>query len=207
MADQYYKAPRHLDMMNTYSRKENIKKENTKLIRRCTKRRSTRIADFIKKADKENLASNFALTIVWHALATAGDRHEGHILGMQPQQRQEHFFRKMRTLAQRLSFKTAYFWVRSIGARMGEHLHIGLHWRHSAFVDLIKLMEATFGSDLDHEAKSCAPFYGRSHCRGWELKQIPGGISGAFRWGEYLASQRIKHYDSSSGRRMGFSYL
>ena len=151
MDDQYYKAHRHPNTMNTYS-----KKENTKLIRHCTKRRSTRIADFIKKADKENLAPNFALTVVWHALATAGDRHEGHILGMQPQQWQEHFFRKMRILAQRLRFKTAYVWVRSIGARMGEHLHIGLHWRHSAFVDLIKLMEATLGSDVDHEAKSRA---------------------------------------------------
>ena len=191
-----------LSKLDTYSTKE-----ATYIIKRSTNRRSLKIAEFIRKTDAEYLTPNFALTIVWHALKTAGDRRDGNILGMPTHKRQEHFLRKIRTLAQRLGFSVIYVWIRSVGSRMGEHLHMALYWRHSAFLDLIKLMEVTLGSDVDHEAKSRAQFYGRSQCRGWEIKQILGGISGAFRWGEYLARQRIKHNDLSSGRRMGCSTL
>ena len=93
-----------LSKLVTYSTKE-----ATYIIKRSTNRRSLKIAEFILKTDAEYLTPNFALTIVWHALKTAGDRRDGNILGMPPRKRQEHFLRKIRRLAQRLGFSVITF--------------------------------------------------------------------------------------------------
>ena len=124
---------------------------------------------------------------------------------MQAAKRQEHLMRKIRTLAKQLGFSAVYVWVTSVGAKMGDHLHMALHWRYSAFLDLVNLLQQILGSDVDHEAVVNRRHVVRSCCRGWEIKEIIGGLSGALRWGGYMASQQLKHQDSSGGRRMGTS--
>ena len=104
-----------------------------------------------------------------------------------------------------LDFKTIYIWVKSVGARMGEHIHLALFWPFSHFIDLVHLMQNLLGSDVDHDVPSRDIYYARSHCRGWEIKPINGGLSGALRWGHYLAEQHVKHNDLSKGRSMGCS--
>ena len=189
-----------LRKIHTYS-----KKKANYLTERSIKRRQHRIEKFLTEAEAADVTPNFAVTIVWHALQTAGDRHDGHILGMQAAKRQEHLMRKIRTLAKHLGFSAVYVWVTSVGAKMGDHLHMALYWRHSAFLDLINLLQQILGSDVDHEAEVNRCQTARSCCRGWEIKQIIGGQSGALRWGRYMASQQFKHQDNSSGRRMGTS--
>ena len=110
-----------------------------------------------------------------------------------------------RTLAKQLGFSAVYVWITSVGAKMGDHLHMALHWRYSSFLDLVNLLQQILGSDVDHEAELNRRHIARSCCRGWEIKEIIGGLSGAFRWGRYMASQQFKHQDSSGGRRMGTS--
>ena len=189
-----------LSKIHTYS-----KNKTNYLIERSIKRRKQRIETFLTKADAADVTPNFAVTIVWHALQTAGDRRDGHILGMQAAKRQEHLMRKIRTLAKQLGFSGVYIWVTSVGAKMGDHLHMALHWRHSAFLDLVNLLQRILGSDVDHEAKANKRYIARSCCRGWEIKEIVCGLSGALRWGRYMASQQLKHQDSTGGRRMGTS--
>ncbi len=181
------------------------KKKANYLIERSTKRRQHRIEMLLTEAEAANVTPNFAVTIVWHALQTAGDRRDGHILGMQSAERQEHLMRKIRTLAKQLGFSAVYVWVTSVGAKMGEHLHMALHWRYSAFIDLVNLFQQLLGSDVDHETDVNRRHAARSCCRGWEIIEISGGLSGALRWGRYIASQQLKHQDSSRGRRMGTS--
>jgi len=82
---------------------------------------------------------------------------------------------------------------------------MALHWRVSDFIELVQLMEKILGSDVDHEFKTKGQFEARSFCRGWEVKEISDGLSGALRWGEYMAYQKSKHQDTSSERCMGFS--
>ena len=189
-----------LRKIHTYS-----KKKTNYLIERSSKRRQCRIEKFLMEAEAADVTPNFAVTIVWHALQTAGDRHDGHILGMQAAKRQEHLMRKIRTLAKQLGFSAVYVWVTSVGAKMGDHLHMALHWRYSASLDLVNLLQQILGSDVDHEADVNRRHIARSCCRGWEIKEIVGGLSGALRWGRYMALQQIKHQDSSGGRQMGTS--
>ena len=189
-----------LSKIHTYS-----KNKTNYLIERSIKRRKQRIETFLTKADAADVTPNFAVTIVWHALQTAGDRRDGHILGMQAAKRQEHLMRKIRTLAKQLGFSAVYLWVTSVGAKMGDHLHMALHWRYSSFLDLVNLLQQILGSDVDHEAEANKRYIARSCCRGWEIKEIIGGLSGALRWGGYMASQQLKHQDRSGGRRMGTS--
>ena len=157
------------------------------------------------EAATADVTPNFAVTIVWHALQTAGDRRDGHILGMKAAKRQEHVMRKIRTLAKQLGFSAVYVWVTSVGAKMGHHLHMALHWRYSSFLDLVNLLQQILGSDVDHEPEVNRRYIARSCCRGWEIKEIIGGLSGALRWGNYMALQQLKHHDRSNGRHMGFT--
>ena len=187
-------------LIDTYS-----SKNTNYLIKRSSKRRKHRIKAFLRKADTANTIPNFAVTIVWHALQTAGDQRDGHILGMLPDKRQEHLMRKIRTLAKQLGFSAVYVWVSSVGAKMGDHLHMALHWKYSAFLQPVDLFQKVLGSDVNHEGKTKGQFEARSFCRGWEIKEIIGGLSGTLRWGRYMASQQFKHQDSSGGRRMGTS--
>ena len=190
----------NLSKIHTYS-----KMKTNYLIERSINRRRERIEIFLREAAAADVTPNFAVTIAWHALQTAGDRRDGHILGMQAAKRQEHLMRKIRTLAKQLGFLAVYVWVTSVGAKMGDHLHMALHWRYSAFLDLVNLLQQILGSDVDHEAEVNRPNVARSCCRGWEIKEIVCGLSGALRWGRYMASQQLKHQDSTGGRRMGTS--
>ena len=191
-----------LSKIHTYS-----KKRTKHLIERSITRRHHRIEKFLMEAATADATPNFALTIVWHALQTAGDRRDGHILGMPPAKRQEHLMRKIRTLAKQLGFSAVYVWVTSVGAKMGDHMHMALYWRSSAFLNLVNLMQQILGSDVDHEVQLNSQNSARSCCKGWEVKEITGGLSGALRWGNYMAYQKSKHQDTSSGRRLGFSSI
>ena len=199
---QQNKEKPDLSKIHTYS---NSKKDISRKLLRTSKRRKTRIAAFLQKAEALDVMPNFALTVVWNALITAGDRRDGHILGMPPDKRQEHLMRKIRTLAKQLGFSAVYVWVSSVGAKMGDHLHMAPHWKYSAFLQLVDLFQKVLGIDVNHEGKTKRQFEARSFCRGWEVKEIIGGLSGALRWGRYMASQQFKHQDKSSGRRMGTS--
>lgn len=183
------------------------KKQSSYFVKRSVRRREQRVKSFLKATAANDLTLNFGLTIVWHALENAGDRREGHILGMKANKRQHHFMRKLRTLAKQLGFKIAYFWVASVGRKMGNHLHMAFFWRSSSFLDLVALLQTTLGSDVNHEASATNFLHAISQCRGWEVKQIPIGTGNLERWSSYLAHQRIKHNDFSSGRRLGFSQL
>ena len=185
----------------------NGKKDISRKLLRTSKRRKTRIAVFLQKAEALDVMPNFALTVVWNALITAGDRRDGHILGMPPDKRQEHLMRKIRTLAKQLGFSAVYVWVSSVGAKMGDHLHMALHWKYSAFLQLVDLFQKVLGSDVNHEGKTKRQFEARSFCRGWEIKEIVTSLAGALGSGEYLAFQRIKHNECSKGKRLGFSKL
>ena len=193
-------------LIDTYSG-TNSRTNTNYLIKRSSKRRKQRIKAFLREAASADVIPNFAVTIVWHALQTAGDRRDGHILGMPSDKRQEHLMRKIRTLAKQLGFSAIYVWVSSVGAKMGDHLHMALHWKYSAFLQLVDLFQKVLGSDVNHEGKTKRQFEARSFCRGWEIKEIVTSLAGALGWGEYLAFQRIKHNECSKGRRMGFSKL
>ena len=207
MSSQCFKGTKPSKLHDTYRSKKQSRNEQKILLDRSADRRRRRLDKYIRTANTHGMLPNFGVTIVWHALQTAGDRRDGHILGMPPQKRQEHLMRKIRTLAKQLGFSAVYVWVSSVGAKMGDHLHMALHWKYSAFLQLVDLFQKVLGSDVDHEVRSNDIYYARSHCRGWEIKPINGGFSGALRWGHYLAEQHVKHYDLSNGRCMGCSVI
>ena len=74
-----------------------------------------------------------------------------------------------------------------------------LYWRRSEFLNLVKFMEAILGSDVAHETNIRSSFFAESQCKGWQIKEIFNGLASALGWGEYLASQRIKHHDCFKG--------
>lgn len=184
--------------INTYSNRE------IKNLLRNAKRRQSNIFSFIRKQEALNRPINCAITIAWHALVTAGERHYGHIIGMQPNKRQQHLMRKIRGLAKSLNFTTSYIWVRATGARMGEHIHLALHWPHTFLMELIRLLEQLLGCDVNHEIKNGVRFIAVSQCKGWRIDAIDC-LHSANRWGHYMATQKIKHIDLSSSRNLGFS--
>ena len=67
--------------------------------------------------------------------------------------------RKLRFLAEQLGFKAVYVWIRSVGNRMGNHLHIALYRQRSEFLILVKFMEAILRSDVDHETNIKSYFF------------------------------------------------
>ena len=194
------------NLFETYTYSKRRTKTN-RLIKRNSAHRLLKIETFINEAASADLLPNFAITIVWHALRTAGDQREGHILGMLPHRRQQHLIRKIRALAKHSGFSTVYIWVSCVGAKMGDHLHMAVHWRHSSFLRLVELFQNILGSDVDHECEVKSDFEARSYCRGWEIKEIEYGFYGAMRWGNYMAYQKFKHQDTSPGRRMGYSKI
>ena len=90
---------------------------------------------------------------------------------------------------------------------MGDHLHMALHWKYSAFLQLVDLFQKVLGSDVNQEGKTKRQFEARSFCRGWEIKEIVTSLPRAPGWREYLAIQRIKHHQCSKVIRKGFSKL
>ena len=186
-------------LIDTYS-----SKNTNYFIKLSSKRRKQRIKAFLREAVSADVIPNFTITIVWHALQTAGDRRDGHILGMPSHKRQEHLMRKLRTLGKRLGFSTVYVWIRSGGNRMGDHLHMALYWRRSEFLNLVKFMEAILGSDVDHETNTRGYFFAESQCKGWQMKEIVNGLAGALGWGEYLAFQRINTMSALKAEEWAF---
>ena len=74
-----------------------------------------------------------AITINWERLCGCPDQYEI----KQPQ-----LFRRLRLLANRLGFETAYIWVIDVGVNVGVHAHVALYWPSRYLSDLHKVFQA-----------------------------------------------------------------
>ena len=162
----------------TYSSTHNRPNRKQKYVRH-----KARIERFIRQSRLVDLPMTRAITINWERILHSPINH----LKEQPR-----LFRRLRLIASRLGFKTAYVWVVAQGLNVGLHAHIGLYWprRHiSELHDVFHILDPTWASPPNN-------IYD---------KEIDLNNDGDLRWGEYLAEHVNKNQHYSNGRSLGLS--
>ena len=147
------------------------------------RRRKARIDAFIRTSKVRELPMTRAITINWERLCGCPDQYEI----KQPQ-----LFRRLRLLANRLGFETAYIWVIDVGVNVGVHAHVALYWPSRYLSDLHQVFQAldsTWGRPPNN-----------IHDEAIILER-----DGDFGWGEYMAEQSNKHPKDIPGRLLGCS--
>ncbi len=142
-----------------------------------------RIDAFIRTSKVRELPMTRAITINWERLCGCPDQYEI----KQPQ-----LFRRLRLLANRLGFETAYIWVIDVGVNVGVHAHVALYWPSRYLSDLHQVFQA-----LD-STWGCPP--NNIHDEAIILER-----DGDFGWGKYMAEQSNKHPKDIPGRLLGCS--
>ena len=146
-------------------------------------RHKARIEKFIRQSRLVDLPMTRAITINWERILHSPVNH----LKEQPR-----LFRRLRLIANRRGFKTAYIWAAACGCNVGLHAHIGLYWPRRHLPELhnvFHILDPTWASPPNN-------IYD---------KEIDLNNDGDFRWGKYLAEHVNKHQHYSNGRSLGFS--
>ena len=162
----------------TYSSTNRIPNRKQKYVRH-----KARIEKFIRQSRLVDLPMTRAITINWERILRSPINH----LKEQPR-----LFRRLRLIANRRGFKTAYIWVAAHGCNVGLHAHIGLYWprRHLAELhNVFHVLDPTWTSPPNNIHEQ-------------EIDLIKDGD---FIWGKYLAEHVNKHLHYSNGRSLGFS--
>lgn len=164
----------------TYSSTHNRPNRKQKYVRH-----KARIERFIRQSRLVDLPMTRAITINWERILHSPINH----IKEQPR-----LFRRLRLIASRLGFKTAYVWVVAQGLNVGLHAHIGLYWprRHiSELHDVFHILDPTWASPPNN-------IYD---------KEIDLNNDGDLRWGEYLAEHVNKHAYHGGRRLLGCSII
>lgn len=146
-------------------------------------RQKARIEKFIRQSRLVDLPMTRAITINWERILHSPINY----LKEQPR-----LFRRLRLIANRRGFKTAYIWMLARGVNVGLHAHVGLYWprRHlSELHNVFHVLDPTWTSPPNNIHEQ-------------EIDLIKDGD---FIWGKYLAEHVNKHQHYNIGRSLGFS--
>jgi hypothetical protein len=146
-------------------------------------RRKTQLATLISRSRSRDLPMTRAVTVNWERILQYPT--ECSIA-------QSQMFRRLKNIARKLGFETAYVWVLDNGVEVGLHTHFALNWpfRHLSYLH-----------NLFHEIDP-------------NCEQPPNNIhdmeiiyhqNGDYKWGQYMAEQVNKHSYDVKGRMLGYS--
>ena len=126
--------------------------------------------------------------------ATQRERHWERIL-QSPNEcsiAQSQMFRRLKNIARKLGFETAYVWVLDNGVEVGLHTHFALNWpfRHLSY--------------LHHLFHRFDPNFGQAPHNIHDM-EIVYYQNGDYEWGQYMAEQVNKHPHDVKGRLLGYS--
>ena len=105
---------------------------------------------------------------------------------------QSQMFRRLKNIARKLGFETAYVWVLDNGVEVGLHTHFALNWpfRHLSY--------------LHHLFHRIDPNFGQAPHNIHDM-EIVYYQNGDYEWGQYMAEQVNKHPHDVKGRLLGYS--
>ena len=146
-------------------------------------RRKTQLATLISRSRSRDLPMTRAVTINWERILQSPN--ECSIA-------QSQMFRRLKNIARKLGFETAYVWVLDVGIEVGLHAHIALYW---PFRHLSHLHNLFHGID---------PNWEHSSDNIYDI-EIIFHQNGDYKWGEYMAEQVNKHTQNNLGRFLGYS--
>jgi len=156
----------------------------SKVIRRQKlNRRKAQLEMLIGRSRARDLPMTRAVTINWERVLQSPN--ECSIA-------QAQMFRKLKNIARKLGFETAYIWVLDVGIDVGLHAHLAIYW---PFRHLSHLHNLFHGIDPNWEQ---APYSIHDI-------DIPYYQKGDYEWGQYMAEQVNKHPYDVKGRMLGYS--
>ena len=146
-------------------------------------RRKTQLATLISRSRSRDLPMTRAVTINWERILQSPN--ECSIA-------QSQMFRRLKNIARKLGFETAYVWVLDNGVEVGLHTHFALNWpfRHLSYLhNLFHRIDPNFGQ-APHNIHDMEIVYYQN---------------GDYEWGQYMAEQVNKHPHDVKGRMLGYS--
>ena len=171
-------------------------------------KRRAALSDSAALAYYLGLPLNMRITMTW-AACLAGERTDGHIIGLAPKTRDERCRGALYRALHRHEKPFAAIWARDRGGHFGDHMHLGLHWPRPR-AELIRLLVRLTG---------CQPKTGQltrdviaeGEWGGWQIK-VNGSldeIGSASRWADYLLGQGPRHLvaPNMQGMTIGTSRL
>jgi hypothetical protein len=150
-------------------------------------------------AERAGLALNCFATIAWHPLATAGERRDGHCLGLPPAERDLRIWAALRRVASRHGVAFVAMRAPEFDRQRGQHLHVAIHLpTDGAIRDALAAIERLTGAPADDVTITGRPMAGLgrqrqgvvavSGCRGWMMQRaVPGAGGSAKAIAVYLA--------------------
>ena len=146
-------------------------------------RRKTQLATLISRSRSRDLPMTRAVTINWERILQSPN--ECSIA-------QSQMFRRLKNIARKLGFETAYVWVLDNGVEVGLHTHFALNWpfRHLSY--------------LHHLFHRIDPNFGQAPHNIHDM-EIVYYQNGDYEWGQYMAEQVNKHPHDVKGRLLGYS--
>lgn len=164
--------------------------------RRVERDRLARFRDAVLFAYAMDWPLNVGLTITWTALQTAGERNEGHCLGLGEWGREKYTRDELARLCRSEGLPFVALWGRDVGADMGSHVHLSMFWPSCKLARLVAVIERVSGSSAGFVLKPyAADVVARSVCGGWQINKNnrKDDKQGALEWAEYIAGQHAKH--------------
>ena len=146
-------------------------------------RRKTQLATLIDRSRARDLPMTRAVTINWERILQCPNECSV---------AQSQMFRRLKNIARKLGFETAYIWVLDVGIDVGLHAHLAIYW---PFRHLSHLHNLFHGIDPNWEQ---APYNIHDI-------DIPYYQKGDYEWGQYMAEQVNKHPYDVKGRMLGYS--
>ena len=146
-------------------------------------RRKAQLEMLIGRSRARDLPMTRAVTINWERILQSPN--ECSIA-------QSQMFRRLKNIARKLGFETAYVWVLDNGVEVGLHTHFALNWpfRHLSY--------------LHHLFHRIDPNFGQAPHNIHDM-EIVYYQNGDYEWGQYMAEQVNKHPYDVKGRMLGYS--
>ena len=167
-----------------------------------------RFQDAVSFAYSKDWPLTTAITVSWDALKQAGERNEGHCLGMASWDRERYLRKELARLCRSRGLPFAAIWGRDVGRVIGAHVHLSLFYPSWRLAELVTLIELLTGSLADFvQTPYVAPLVARSVCGGWRIDMNCRDKEGALSWADYICEQHDKHPDipELKGKAFGVS--
>ena len=162
---------------------------SARIARAAARRRVTTWSSAASAAEAAGHPLNAALHVTWSALE-GGERRHGHVLGLEPVERERRLWSALRLVATRARVPWLAARAPEYDQRRALHLHLALHLPDTgAFRDVIEVLERLTGAPAERVDMRGWSYRGggRTHrgivawsgCRGWLLQRRVETLGGS----------------------------
>ena len=161
---------------------------SARIERAARRRRSETWIMAAAEAEAAGHPLNAALHVTWSALA-GGERRHGHVLGLEPVERERRLWAELRLVAARARVPWLAARAPEYDRRRGLHLHLALHLPDTAaFRDAIEVVERLTGAPAE-----------RVDMRGWSYRGAGRTHSGVVAWSGCRGWLLQRHVETFGG--------